>query len=136
MSKLFSGKKKLLKPIISLNKSAENMTQNIDESIDIYSFNKNNNNKPFSLYNSNNNITIDYLNHYSPTNRSPISLPPISKKSKKFANSQKKNQIQNKLLPKNIIKNKDENNKIANKSNMNPLYIHSEGKIEEKKIII
>ena len=133
MSKLFSGKKKLLKPIISLNKSAENMTQNIDESIDIYSFNKNNNNKPFSLYNSNNNITIDYLNHYSPTNRSPISLPPISKKSKKFANSQKKNQIQNKLLPKNIIKNKDENNKIANKSNLNPLYIHSEGKIEEKK---
>ncbi len=92
MSKLLSGKKLKLKPIISLNKSAKNINLYIDESIGISTLNNNNN--TLSHSNNTNNITIDYLNnHYSPVNKSPISLPPIPR-NQNFAYSQKK--IQNK----------------------------------------
>ena len=43
MSKLLSGKKLKLKPIISLNKSAKNINLYIDESIGISTLNNNNN---------------------------------------------------------------------------------------------
>ena len=139
MSKLFSGNKLKLKPIISLNKSAQNVNQYIDESIGICSLNNNNSNA-LSPFNNNNNITIDYLNHYSPTNKSPISLPPIPRNNN-YTNSQKKIQNINKtsnnilftpkkLLPKKVNKNKEENTKVMAKLN---IYIHSEGKNEENK---
>ena len=143
MSKLFSGKKLFLKPIISLNKSAQNMNQYIDETIGICSLNNNNINNPLSISTNTNNITLDYLNHYSPKNRSPISLPPINKNTPKLTQSQKKSQkfnrsLFNKDTPKKLLskynKNKDENNKVSNMANLN-IYIHSEGKNEESKNI-
>ena len=81
MSKYILRKKLKLKPITSLNKSAINKKQFIDESMGIFSLNNNDLNNPLGI--QNNNITIDYLNHYSPTNRSPITLPPIPKNSQK-----------------------------------------------------
>ena len=143
MSKLFSGKKLFLKPIITLNKSTHSMDQYIDETIGICSLNNNNINNPLSISNNTNNITLDYLNHYSPKNRSPISLPPINKNTPKLTQSQKKSQkvnnsLFNKATPKKLLskyaKNKDENNKVSNMANLN-IYIHSEGKNEELKNI-
>ena len=99
MSKLFSNKKLILKPIVSLNKSAQNINQYIDESIENISLNDKNNKNP--LFTSNNNNTIDYLNYYSPKNRSPISLPPMPKNTQRLANSQKKmetNKSKNNIL--------------------------------------
>ena len=141
MSKLLSGKKLKLKPIISLNKSAKNINLYIDESIGISTLNNNNN--TLSHSNNTNNITIDYLNnHYSPVNKSPISLPPIPR-NQNFAYSQKK--IQNnpkinnnisfgtkKLFLKKVMKNKEDNIKVNNMAKLN-IYIHSEGKNEDYK---
>ena len=137
MAKLFSNKKLILKPIISLNKSAQNINQYIDEIIENSSLNDKLKN-PLSISNNNNN-TIDYLNHYSPINRSPISLPPIPKNTQKFTNSQKKIQINksNKNIlfsskkPKKL-KSQDENISINNIAKLN-IYIQSEGKSEEYK---
>ena len=138
MSKLFSGKKIILKPIISLNRSAQNMNQHINETIGI--LNNNSMNNPLSISNNSNDMTFNYLNHYSPTNRAQISLPPIQRNNYKISNSQKKNQNSNilfsKVTPKKLlskpIKIKDENNKISSMANLN-IYIHSEGRNEELK---
>ena len=105
----------------------------------IFSLNNNNDNNPLFVYN--NNMTINYMNHYSPINKSPISLPPISKNIQKNTNSQKKNQEINKndkilhpkkLFQKNLMKNKNENIKATSMAKLN-IYIHSEGKNEENK---
>ena len=134
MSKLFSGKKLKLKPLISLNKSAQNINQNIDDSIGITSLSNNINGlSPF-----NNNITIDYLNHYSPTNKSPMSLPPISRNTQN-TNSQKKFQNINKtnnnilLSPKKLIQKKTVKNKVENSKITNLIKLNTEGKNEENK---
>jgi len=138
MSKHILRKKLKLKPIISLNKSAINKKQFIDDSFGIFSLNNNDLNNPLGI--QNNNITIDYLNHYSPTNRSPITLPPIPKNSQKYTNSQKKIGNANvyskfnprKISAKNIVE-KNQNKKKNNESNLN-IFINSEDKNEERKI--
>ena len=138
MSKHILRKKLKLKPIISLNKSAINKKQFIDDSFGIFSLNNNDLNNPLGI--QNNNITIDYLNHYSPTNRSPITLPPIPKNSQKYTNSQKKIGNANvyskfnprKISAKNIVE-KNQNKKKNNEYNLN-IFINSEDKNEERKI--
>ena len=138
MSKYILRKKLKLKPIISLNKSATNQKQFIDESMGIFSLNNSDLNNPLGI--QNNNITIDYLNHYSPTNRSPITLPPIPKNSQKYTNSQKKMEnvnVYSKFNPRKKsakkIDDKNQNNKKNNESFLNKI-ISSEDKNEEKKI--
>ena len=114
------------------------MNQHINETIGI--LNNNSMNNPLSISNNNNDMTFNYLNHYSPTNRAQISLPPIQRNNYKISNSQKKNQNSNilfsKVTPKKLlskpIKIKDENNKISSMANLN-IYIHSEGRNEELK---
>ena len=138
MSKYILRKKLKLKPIVSLNKSAINKKQFIDESLGIFSLNNNDLNNPLGI--QNNNITIDYLNHYSPTNRSPITLPPIPKNSQKYTNSQKKignvkvyNKFNSRKVSAKKIDDKNQNNKKNNESNLN-IYINSEDKNDERKI--
>ena len=142
MSKYFKNEKLKLMPIININKSAQSLNLNLDESMGINPLHKDSLNNPISISNNKNNITIDYLNHYSPTNRSPISLPPLVKKTKNSSNSQNKNNINNnniilrkfspkKLFGKNLNKNA-QNIKINNFNRLN-IFIHSEGKNEEQK---
>ena len=136
MSKYIFNKKLQLKPIVSLNKSANNFNQYINESMGINTQNTQNNdsNIPFSL--SINNITINYSNHYSPLNRSPISLPPIPKKNEKITISHKKliKDIKiSKFNPKKTNLKTLNNKEINNKINNNNIYVHTEEKNEEQK---
>ena len=138
MSKFILRKKLKLKPIISLNKSAVNKKKFIDESMGIFSLNNNDLNNPLGI--QNNNITIDYLNNYSPTTRSPITLPPIPKNSQKYTNSQKKignvnvySKFNQRKISAKKNDDKNQNNKKNNESFLNK-YINSEEKNEEKKI--
>ena len=101
MSKLFSGKKYFLKPIRPSGDSYVN--QSMQNILDIYSKNQSGISKDFSSFNKNN-ITVDYPKHYSPANRSQVSLPPISGKNRYSNNSQKK-PIQKKLLNSNSSTN-------------------------------
>ena len=87
MSKLFSNKKYYLKPIKQNNESYIN--QSMQNILDSYSKSQQGISKDFSSFNKNN-ITIDYPKHYSPSNRSPVSLPPISGKNHYSNNSQRK----------------------------------------------
>jgi Dullard-like phosphatase family protein len=100
MSKLFSGKKFFLKPIKQSNESYVN--QSMQNILDSYSKNQGIS-KDFSSFNKNN-ITVDYPKHYSPSNRSPVSLPPISGK-KRFANNSLKRPASKKLLNSNSSTN-------------------------------
>ena len=137
MSKYILKKKLKLKPIITLNKSAINKKQFIDESMGIFSLNNNDLNNPLGI--QNNNITIDYLNHYSPTNRSPITLPPIPRNSQKYTNSQKKignANVYSKFNSRKVSAKKIDdkhNNKKNNESNLN-IFINSEDKNDQRKI--
>ena len=100
MSKLFSGKKYFLKPIKQSNESYVN--QSMQNILDAYSKNQGIS-KDFSSFNKNN-MTVDYPKHYSPSNRSPVSLPPISGKNH-FANNSLKKPATKKLLNSNSSTN-------------------------------
>ena len=88
MSKLFSSKKFILKPLKQtlsndyLNQSAQNI-------IDPYTKDSSGISSNFSSFNKNN-ITVEYPRHYSPSGKSVQSLPPITSKVRKNT-SQKKN---------------------------------------------
>ena len=101
MSKLFSGKKFFLKPIKQSNESYVN--QSMQNILDAYSKNQSGISKDFSSFNKNN-ITVDYPKHYSPSNRSPVSLPPISGKNR-YANNSLKKPATKKLLNSNSSTN-------------------------------
>ena len=101
MSKLFSGKKFFLKPIKQSNESYVN--QSMQNILDAYSKNQSGISKDFSSFNKNN-ITVDYPKHYSPSNRSPVSLPPISGKNR-YANNSLKKPTSKKLLNSNSSTN-------------------------------
>jgi len=90
MSKLFSSKKYFLKPIKQLNDNNETYINQSEQNIlDSYTKNQPGISNNFSSFNKNN-ITVDYPKHYSPSYRSPASLPPISAKNRRSNNSQKK----------------------------------------------
>ena len=88
MSKLFSSKRFILKPI-KQNSNNDYINQSMQNIIDPYSKENPNITNNFSTYNPNN-ITMEYPRHYSPPGKSFQSLPPISSKVKKGNNSQKK----------------------------------------------
>ena len=88
MSKLFSGKRYFLKSIKQTNNEPYS-NRSIQEIIDSYSNNPPGINNNFSSFNKNNE-TVDYPKHYSPNNRSQVSLPPISGKIRRTNKSQKK----------------------------------------------
>ena len=132
MSKLISEKKIILKPLKSLNKSEQNINQFKDESISYTPINNNFKNNHLLISNDNNNITIDYLKHFSPINRPPISLPPIQTNFQKPSNSHKKTMNKKNKIPKKL-KYEAENSKINNNLKLNA-YIKSERKSEENKI--
>ena len=88
MSKLFSGKRYFLKSIKQTNNEPYS-NRSIQEIIDSYSNNPPGINNNFSSFNKNNE-TVDYPKHYSPNNRSQVSLPPISGKIRRANKSQKK----------------------------------------------
>ena len=87
MSKLFSGKRYFLKPI--KQPSTNETYQSMQDILDLYNKNQPGISNNFSSFNKNN-ITVDYPKHYSPSFRSPVSLPPISGKNRRSNNSQKK----------------------------------------------
>ena len=89
MSKLFSGKRYFLKPIKQPNNNDSYANQSMQDIIDSYTKNQPGISNNFSSFNKNN-ITVDYPKHYSPSYRSPVSLPPISGKNRRSNNSQKK----------------------------------------------
>ena len=138
MSKIIFNKKFKLNPIVSLNKSAENINQYINQRNGNITI-RNDTYNPLYMIN-NNNITINYSNHYSPLNRTQKSLPPIPKRNENYSISQKK-LINNKILklnefsPKKLntkkLNKKEINFKINNINNLN-IYDHSEEKEEEK----
>ena len=83
MSKVYQPHQKLFsKPY---NDSSNNINQSVQDIIDLYS-----QNNPYlkNLSNNRNNITIDYPKHYSPSYRSPVSLPSINSNFKKPNHSQ------------------------------------------------
>ena len=88
MSKLFSGKRYFLKPI--KQPSSNDTFQSMQDILDSYNKSQSGISNNFASFNKNN-ITVDYPKHYSPpSNRSPVSLPPISGKNRHSNNSQKK----------------------------------------------
>ena len=88
MSKLFSGKRYFLKPI--KQPSSNDTYQSMQDILDSYNKSQSGISNNFASFNKNN-ITVDYPKHYSPpSNRSPVSLPPISGKNRRSNNSQKK----------------------------------------------
>ena len=89
MSKLFSGKRYFLKPIKQQNNNDSYVNQSMQDILDSYTKNQPGISNNFSSFNKNN-ITVDYPKHYSPSYRSPVSLPPISGKNRRSNNSQKK----------------------------------------------
>ena len=88
MSKLFSSKRFILKPI-KQTISNDYINQSMQNIIDPYSKENPNIANNFSTYNPNN-ITMEYPRHYSPPGKSFQSLPPIKSKERKSNNSQKK----------------------------------------------
>ena len=102
MSKLFSGKRYFLKSI-KQNNNEPYSNQSMKEIIDSYSNSPPGISNNFSSFNKNN-VTLDYQKHYSPNNRSPVSLPPISGKIRRTNNSQKK-PITKKLVTSNSSSN-------------------------------
>ena len=102
MSKLFSGKRYFLKSI-KQNNNEPYSNQSMKEIIDSYSNSPPGISNNFSSFNKNN-VTLDYPKHYSPNNRSPVSLPPISGKIRRANNSQKK-PITKKLVTSNSSSN-------------------------------
>ena len=85
MSKVYQPHQKLFsKPY---NDSSNNINQSVQDIIDLYS-----QNNPYlkNISNNRNNITIDYPKHYSPSYRSPVSLPSINSNFKKPNHSQVK----------------------------------------------
>ena len=89
MSKLFSGKRYFLKQIKQPNENDTYTNQSMQDIIDSYSKNSPGISNNFSSFNKNN-VTLEYQKHYSPSFRSPVSLPPISGKNRRTNNSQKK----------------------------------------------
>ena len=89
MSKLFSGKRYFLKPIKQQNNNDSYVNQSMQDILDSYTKSQSGISNNFSSFNKNN-ITVDYPKHYSPSYRSPVSLPPISGKNRHSNNSQKK----------------------------------------------
>ena len=89
MSKLFSGKRYFFKPIKQQNNNDSYVNQSMQDILDSYTKNQPGISNNFSSFNKNN-ITVDYPKHYSPSYRSPVSLPPISGKNRRSNNSQKK----------------------------------------------
>ena len=106
MSKNYEPQKLFSKPF---NDSDNNLNQSVQEIIDLYS----KNNPYLKNINNKNNITIDYPKHYSPSYRSPVSLPSLNSNLKKTNHSQIK-KMNNSLnegnffssLGNNIIKDK------------------------------
>ncbi len=95
MSKLFSGKRYFLKPIKQTNNVDTYVNQSMQDILDSYTKNQPGISNNFSSFNKNN-VTVDYPKHYSPSYRSPVSLPPISGK-KRYANNSQKKQTTKKL---------------------------------------
>ena len=92
MSKLFSGKKYFLKPVKLIPNKNIMTNKSIPEEItELYSKKDQSatQNIPNPTQNINNSA-FNYPKHYSPSNRSPVSLPPISGKNRKLTNSQQK----------------------------------------------
>ncbi len=106
MSQDYEPQKLFSKPF---NDSEKNLNQSVQEIIDLYS----KNNPYLKNINNKNNITIDYPKHYSPSYRSPVSLPSLNSNFKKTTHSQIK-KMNNSLnegnlfssLGSNIIKDK------------------------------
>ena len=90
MSKLFSSKKLILKPIRQTINN-DYLNQSMQNIIEPYSKGDQGISSNFSSFNKNN-ITMDYSRHYSPQSKSNKSLPPINAKNLKNNNSQKKSQ--------------------------------------------
>ena len=90
MSKLFSSKKLILKPIRQTMNN-DYLNQSMQNIIEPYTKGSQSINSNFSSFNKNN-ITMDYSRHYSPQGKSFQSLPPINDKNRKNNNSQKKAQ--------------------------------------------
>ena len=110
MSKNYEPQKLFSKPFNdSENNIDQNLNQSVQEIIDLYS----KNNPYLKNINNKNNITIDYPKHYSPSYRSPVSLPSLNSNFKKTNHSQIK-KMNNSLnegnffssLGNNIIKDK------------------------------
>ena len=95
MSKLFSGKRYFLKPIKEQISNDSYVNQSMQDILDSYTKSQSGISNNFSSFNKNN-VTVDYPKHYSPSFRSPVSLPPIPGKNRRANNSQRK-QIQKKL---------------------------------------
>ena len=96
MSKLFSSKRFFLKQIKQSNLNDTYANQSMQDIFDNYTKNPRGISNNFASSNKNN-ITIEYPKHYSPSFRSPVSLPPVSGKNRRTNNSQKKT-IQKKLV--------------------------------------
>ena len=95
MSKLFTSKKLILKPIRQTINN-DYLNQSMQNIIEPYSKGNQGINSNFSSFNKNN-ITMDYSRHYSPQGKSNKSLPPINAKNLKNNNSQKKSQKKQKI---------------------------------------
>ena len=102
MSKLFSSKKLILKPIRQTINN-DYLNQSMQNIIEPYSKGNQSISSNFSSFNKNN-ITMDYSRHYSPQGKSNKSLPPINAKNLKNNNSQKKSQkkLNNSISTKNL----------------------------------
>ena len=103
MSKLFSGKRYFLKPIKQSNNADSFVNQSMQDILGPYTKNQPGISNNFSSFNKNN-VTVDYPKHYSPSYRSPVSLPPISGK-KRYANNSQKKQSTKKLVNSNSSTN-------------------------------
>ena len=92
MSKLFSGKKYFLKPVKLIPNKNIMTNKSIPEEItELYSKKDQSTTQNIPNPTQNiNNSAFNYPKHYSPSNRSPVSLPPISGKNRKLTNSQQK----------------------------------------------
>ena len=89
MSKLFSGKRYFLKPIKQPTTNDTYINQSFQDIFDTYSKSPSGISSNFSSFNKNN-VTVEYPKHYSPSYRSPVSLPPVSGRIRRSNNSQKK----------------------------------------------
>ena len=88
MSKLFSAKKLILKPIRQTINN-DYLNQSMQSIIEPYSKGNQGISSNFSSFNKNN-ITMDYSRHYSPQSKSIQSLPSLKTKNMKNINSPKK----------------------------------------------
>ncbi len=95
MSKFFSDEIYFLKQITQPNINDTFTNQSMQDILDNYTINQPGISNNFDSLNKNN-ITIEYPKHYSPSFRSPVSLPPVSGKNRRTNNSQKK-AVQKKL---------------------------------------